>query len=78
MVTELIKQTSFRSNKEPASSLYETAYTTCNSPGGMSVTSTTKNNLLSNQPVKSDTMKKNLSVNKSSGGTLGKCKKVYI
>jgi len=67
-----------RSNKEPSSSIYETAYTNCNSPGGLSVTSTTKNNLLSNQPVKSDTTKKNLSVNNSSGGTLGKCKKVYI
>jgi len=39
---------------------------------------TTKNNLLSNQPVVSkETMKTNLTVT-NTGGTLGKCKKVYL
>ena len=40
--------------------------------------STTKNNLLIHQPVVSkDTMKTNLTVT-NTGGTLGKCKKVYL
>ena len=40
---------------------------------------TTKNNLLSNHPVKTDTQKNNLSVSSNTGtGTLGKCKKIYI
>lgn len=54
--------------------LYEPPYTT------ISTHSTTKNNLLSNQPVVSkDTMKTSLTVTNSTlGGTLGKCKKVYL
>ena len=40
--------------------------------------STTKNNLLSNVPVKSDTQKNNLSITKNTGGVLGKCKKIYL
>jgi len=58
-----------RSTKDP-NSLYESPYTT-HTPS-----TTTKNNLLSNHPVKSDTQKTNLSV--TNNGTLGKCKKVYI
>jgi hypothetical protein len=58
-----------RSTKDPGS-LYESPYTT-HTPSV-----TTKNNLLSNHPVKSDTQKNNLSV--TNNGTLGKCKKVYI
>ena len=38
--------------------------------------STTKNNLLSNVPVKSDTQKNNISITKN--GVLGKCKKIYL
>jgi len=59
-----------RSTKDP-SSIYESPYTT-HTPS-----MTTKNNLLSNHPVKSDTQKNNLSVT-TNNGTLGKCKKVYI
>lgn len=58
-----------RSSKDP-NSIYESPYTT-HTPS-----MTTKNNLLSNQPVKTDTQKNNLSV--GSTGTLGKCKKIYI
>ena len=58
-----------RSTKDPGS-LYESPYTT-HTPSV-----TTKNNLLSNHPVKSDTQMNNLSV--TNNGTLGKCKKVYI
>jgi len=51
---------------------YDPPYTT---PAALA---TTKNNLLSNQPVVSkDTMKTNLTVT-NTGGTLGKCKKVYL
>jgi len=59
-----------RSSKDP-NSIYESPYTT-HTPS-----MTTKNNLLSNHPVKTDTQKNNLSVN-SNTGTLGKCKKIYI
>jgi len=38
--------------------------------------STTKNNLLINVPVKSDVQKNNLSITKN--GVLGKCKKIYL
>jgi len=44
--------------------------------GYSTTASTTKNNLLINLPVKSDTLKNNLTV--TSNGTLGKCKKIYI
>jgi len=44
--------------------------------GYNSTASTTKNNLLSNVPVKSDTQKNNLSITKN--GVLGKCKKIYL
>ena len=55
-------------------SVYEPAYTTTVGAG----LSTTKNNLLSHQPVVSkDTTKPNLTVT-NTGGTLGKCKKVYL
>merc|ERR1712045_846651 len=63
-----------RSTKDP-NSIYESPYTT-HTPS-----MTTKNNLLSNHPVKSDTQKNNLTVNStvnSNTGTLGKCKKIYI
>ena len=59
-----------RSSKDP-NSIYESPYTT-HTPS-----MTTKNNLLSNHPVKTDLQKNNLSVN-SNTGTLGKCKKIYI
>jgi len=59
-----------RSTKDP-NSIYESPYTT-HTPS-----MTTKNNLLSNLPVKSDTQKNNLTIN-SNTGTLGKCKKIYI
>lgn len=59
-----------RSSKDP-NSIYESPYTT-HTPS-----MTTKNNLLSNHPVKTDVQKNNLSVN-SNTGTLGKCKKIYI
>lgn len=59
-----------RSTKDPQS-IYESPYTT-HTPS-----MTTKNNLLSNHPVKSDTQKNNLTVT-TNNGTLGKCKKVYI
>ena len=52
--------------------VYDPPYTT---PAALA---TTKNNLLSNQPVVSkDTLKTNLTVT-NTGGTLGKCKKVYL
>ena len=52
--------------------VYDPPYTT---PAALA---TTKNNLLSNQPVVSkETMKTNLTVT-NTGGTLGKCKKVYL
>jgi len=38
--------------------------------------STTKNNLLINLPVKSDVQKNNISITKN--GVLGKCKKIYL
>merc|ERR1712025_1556698 len=56
-----------RSTKDP-NSLYESPYTT-HTPSV-----TTKNNLLSNHPVKSDTTKNNLSV--TNNGTLGLCKTI--
>lgn len=66
------------------SGVYEPAYTSPGgglssaypSPGGG--LSTTKNNLLSHQPVVSkETTKTNLTVT-NTGSTLGKCKKVYL
>ena len=58
-------------SKDP-NSIYESPYT-IHTPS-----MTTKNNLLSNHPVKSDTHKSsNLTVSPNNG-TLGKCKKVYI
>jgi len=44
--------------------------------GYNTTSSTTKNNLLINVPVKSDTQKNNLSITKN--GVLGKCKKIYL
>lgn len=59
-----------RSTKDP-NSIYESPYTT-HTPS-----MTTKNNLLNNLPIKTDTQKNNLTMN-SNTGTLGKCKKIYI
>ena len=54
-------------------SLYKPAYTTIST-----AITTTKNNLLSNQPgVSKDTLKPNLTL-ANNGGSLGKCKKVYL
>ena len=58
-------------SKDP-NSIYESPYT-LHTPS-----MTTKNNLLSNHPVKSDTQKNNLTTVNTNNGTLGKCKKVYI
>jgi len=44
--------------------------------GYNTTSSTTKNNLLINVPVKSDIQKNNLSITKN--GVLGKCKKIYL
>ena len=58
---------SFRSTKDKGGFL---------DSGYNSTSSTTKNNLLVNVPVKSDTQKTNLSITKN--GVLGKCKKIYL
>ena len=53
---------------------YEPAYTVL----GPTDRNTTKNNLLSNQPVVSkDTTKPSLTMT-NTGGSLGKCKKIYL